>query len=165
MRLFILLFLFGLVSTPIVAKTMGKATFKAEGKGLAIDITGEGAFIDANIKRDAGKVSGIFTVKLADFKTGIALRDEHMCKALLCEKYPVAIFTLTGIEVRDGETPFTGTLNLAGKTSPFSGTAKFKGSQVSAKGVLKLTDFGITPPDYKAASVSNEVEVTVEIAL
>ena len=165
MRFFILLFLFGLVSTPILAKTIGKASFKAEGKGLAIDITGEGAFIDGNVKRDGGKLSGVFTVKLADLKTGIALRDEHMCKALLCDKHPTATFTLPGIEVRDGETPFTGTLNLAGKTSPFSGTAKFKGSQVSAKGTLKLTDFGITPPEYQVARVSNEVEVTVEIAL
>lgn len=165
MRLFLIFLFAGFIMKPLLAKPLGKATFHAVGEGLALDINGEGAAVDADLKRDGGKLSGSFSVKLSDFKTGIALRDEHLCKALECGKYPKAVFTLAAFEVRDGETPFSGTLDLHGQTKPFSGTAKVKGSTVSATAKIKLSDFGITPPDYKAAKVSNEVEISVDLAL
>jgi polyisoprenoid-binding protein YceI len=165
MRFFFIILFLGLMATPVLAKTAGKASFSAEGQGLAIDITAENAPVDADIKKDGGKISGTFSVKIADFKTGIALRDEHMCKALSCAEHPKAIFVLAPMDLKDGDGTFSGTLELAGKKAPFSGKATIKGSRVSATASLKLSDFGITPPEYKVARVSNEVEVKVEMAL
>jgi polyisoprenoid-binding protein YceI len=165
MRFFIVLILFGIVSTPVLAKPAGKASFSAAGKGFAIDSEGD-APIDAEISKADGMISGTFTVKMADLKTGIALRDKHLCEALNCGKYPKAIFVLSPFAMKDGEGTFTGSLELAGKKAPFSGKATLRGSQVTAKGTIKLTDHGVTPPNYKdVGAVSNEVEVKIDVAL
>lgn len=165
MRSVFLLFVIALIAQPVIAKPIGKASFSAQGEGLALDIEGTGGMVDADLKKAAGKVSGTFKVKVADFKTGIALRDEHFRKFLETDKFPFATFSLSEVEQKDGKTPFSGSLELHGKSAPFTGQAEFKGSQVSISGKLKLTDFGLTPPEYKLAKVSDVVEVKVEITL
>lgn len=165
MRLFVLFMLFGIVSTPVIGKPVGKAGFHAFGEGLAIDIDAENAPIDVNVKNESGKFTGTFTVNLKDFKTGMPLRDEHMCKALECDKFPKATLTVSAVSIGNSDSSFTGILELHGQKKPFAGTATLKGSSLSAKGKLKLTEFGITPPTYQIAKVRDEVEVTVEISL
>ncbi len=166
MRMFILILLFGVVSTPVIGKPVGTAIFHTFGEGLAINIDGEKAPIDLNIKNESGKITGSFTVNLKDFKTGNSKRDQHMCDALECDKFPKTTLVVSGVSVAMSDTPFTGTLELHGQKKPFSGTATLKGSTLRATGKLKLTDFGITPPSYlNVAKVRDEVEVTVEISL
>ena len=159
--LFVLFLAFA--AEPCIAKPVGKATFHATGEGLALDISGEGGIVDADITRNGNKLSGTFKVKLSDFKTGMSLRDEHMQKLLEVVKYPYAKFTISEVEAASGVV--SGTLELHGKTMTYSWPAKFEGSHVSVKGKVKLTDFGIAPPEYKLAKVSNEVEISVDIAL
>jgi polyisoprenoid-binding protein YceI len=155
MRLFVLALL---LSSPAYGKPVGTAAFHAIGEGLALDINGEGAKVDLS--------SGAYSVKLSEFKTGIALRDTHLCKALECDKYPKAVFTIDpAFVMKDGDNTFKGTMELHGVKKPFSGQATIKGNKVFAIARLKLTDFGITPPDYKAAKVNNEVDITIDLAL
>lgn len=165
MKLFVLLSIMALISTPAPSKPLGKASFAAVGEGLALDIDGQGAVVDGSIVKTGSTISGTFTVNLREFKTGIALRDDHLCKALDCDKFPKAVFVLDKIETLEGEKPFTGKLTLHGVTKAFSGMAKIKGSDVTASGKIQLTDFGITPPEYKLARVSNSVDVRVNLAL
>jgi len=163
MRVLLFLAFCAFAARPIEAKPVGKASFLATGEGLALDIKGEGGIVDGDVKQSSTKISGVFTVKLKDFKTGIAMRDEHMLKALEVDKYPTAKFTLVEQEPRSGN--ITGTLELHGKSLPYFGQAEFKGSQVSVTGKIKLSDFGIKPPEYKLAKVSDEVSITVDLAL
>lgn len=163
MRLFLFFLFLGFAAEPVLAKTVGTASFHAVGEGLALDINGEGGKVDAELTKTGTKIAGVFKVKLSDFKTGIALRDEHLQKTLESDKYPWAKFTLSEVEAKDGK--IAGTLELHGKSVAYSGDAVFKGNQVSVKGKIKLTDFGITPPEYKLAKVANEVEITVDLAL
>ena len=159
---FLILF-FAFAAEPCIAKPIGKANFNATGVGLALDINGEGGIVDAEVTRNGSRVSGEFKVKLSDFKTGLSLRDEHLQKLLEVTKFPYAKFTLSEGEAVSGGV--NGTLELHGKTMPVAWTAKFEGSKVSVKGKINLTDFGITPPEYKLAKVANEVEISVDIAI
>lgn len=150
-------------SEPCIAKPIGKVSFLATGEGLALDINGEGGIVDAEITRHGNKISGTFEVKLSDFKTGLALRDEHLQKLLEISKFPTAKFKILEMEAVTGVV--NGTLELHGRSMVYAWPATFDGSRVSVGGKIKLTDFGITPPEYKVARVSNEVEITVNLAL
>lgn len=163
MQMFLFLLVLGFAATPVIAKPVGKASFHAVGEGLALDINGEGGQVDGDLKKVGDKISGTFKVKLNDFKTGIAMRDQHLQDLLESSKYPWAKFVLSEAAMRDGN--ISGTLELHGKSVAYSWPAEFKGNRVSVKGKLKLTDFGITPPEYKLAKVSNDVEITVDLAL
>jgi polyisoprenoid-binding protein YceI len=157
-----------LISTEIAfSKPLGVASFYAEGKGLAIDINGEGATIDGEVKKEGTKITGgELKVKLKDFKTGIEERDKHMCSALECDKFPEASFKLQAAELKAGS-PILGEMTLHGVTKKLAGwkVESLAGGKVKAKGNINLKEFGIEPPSYKVAKVSDNVEVTVELTI
>ena len=155
LKIFIASFLLFTISDIAIGKIVGEAKFHAEGEGLALDVDGAGAKVE-EISKDK------YAVNLADFKTGIELRDEHLCKALECSKYPIAHFTLEQFSGKDG--PIIGSLSLHGVKKPVKGwIAKREGSKIKVSGKLLLSDFGIKAPSYKAAQISDSVEVSVEI--
>lgn len=151
------------MSFPLLGKPLGTASFHAIGEGLAVDINGEGGAVEGDVKRAGGKVSGVFKVRLSDFKTGISLRDEHYRKLLETDKYPVATFTLLETDMKSGT--IAGTLDFHGKMKPIIWPAEFTGNRARVDGKLKLTDFNIVPPEYKLAKVANEVEITIDITI
>ncbi len=166
MKMFCVMTVLALSSTLAQAAPLGgKVTFVAKGEGLALDITSEGGVLMGDVKKDGDLVSGTFEVKLAQLKTGIDLRDEHMQKAFESSKYPLAKFTLKPVKLGANNGPFSGEMTLHGVTKPISGTARQAGKDVTAEFKILLSDFAIKPPEYKLAKVKNEVEVKVSLSL
>lgn len=163
LKIFMTAFVFFTIVDLAQAKVIGEAKFHTIGEGLAIDIDGVGGKVESVDAEKGGKVEGSrFSVKLAEFKTGMDLRDKHMCDALECKKFPLAQFTLTKFQKGDG--PIEGALTLHGVTRRIQGwTAKVDGSKISVSGKILLSDFGIKAPNYKLAQVSDVVEVAVEV--
>jgi polyisoprenoid-binding protein YceI len=163
MQLLFLLFSLAFVSDPILAKTIGKASFHASGKGFALDVNGEGAMVDGDIIRKGKSIAGSFTVTLADFKTGIDKRDQHLRETLEVTKYPIAKLTLD--ETALGSPLITGNLELHGVTRKVSWAAEFKGNTVIVHGLVSLSEFGIKPPEYKFVKIEDGVELVIEISI
>lgn len=162
LKIFIASFVLFTMSDIAQAKIVGEAKFHAEGEGLALDVDGAGAKVEGDLEPGKAVKGTKFSVNLADFKTGIELRDEHLCKALECSKYPIAQFIIGDFQLKDG--PLNGELLLHGVKKPVKGwIAKREGSKIKVSGKLLLSDFGIKAPSYKAAQISDSVEVSVEI--
>lgn len=165
MRTFFFLLIIAFMVNPARAfsRNVGTAGFVAS-TNAGFDVKGEGATVmGSEIVKAEGKVSGNFTVNLKDLKTGMDLRDSHMCDTLECGKYPKAVFKLSAVQAK-GKQPVAGILELHGEQKPFYGTATFK-SPTSAliSGKLKLSDFKIKAPNYKLVRVEDLVEVQIEI--
>lgn len=140
------------------------------------------AMIDIN---DLNNAKGKVTVPIANLKTGIALRDEHLRSEswLNAEKFPNAEFMLNGIEgaknLSDGvaaNVNLTGKFSVHGVSKEISIPAKityFKESAktkvrtegnllvVNAKFNVKLSDYNVQIPDMVKGKLSEDVEVTV----
>lgn len=166
MRAFFLLLVFAFMADPAkgFSKTVGSAAFVAS-TNAGFDVKGEEAkVILSEFKKDKeGKISGNFTVNLKELKTGMDLRDTHMCDTLECGKFPKAIFKLNPL-LPEGKQPISGILELHGEQKPFYGQATFKSSTSAlVTGKLRLSDFGIKAPNYKLVRVEDVVEVQIEI--
>lgn len=101
-------------------------------------------------------------VDLNSLYTGLALRDSHAKeKYLETKKYPTA--TLIKAEGKDGKG--TGVLKIRDIEKPISGTYTIKGSHLTAKFPLKLSDYGIKGISYKGVGVEDDInlEVTVPV--
>lgn len=132
----------------------GKASFVAH-TSAGFDVKGEGAPVT--------KSGTKYTVKLSDLKTGMDLRDGHMCKTLECDKYPEASFEADSAPKADSK-KVSGKMTLHGVTKPFTGDLTNDGKLISFKGKLKLSDYGMKAPDYKLISVQDELEVFIEMS-
>lgn len=145
--LFIIAYLFRPFS-PVHAAGMGKASFTAH-TSAGFDVKGEGA----SVSKDGNK----YKIKLSDLKTGMGLRDEHMCKALECDKFPEALFEADPV----AGNKVSGKMTLHGVTKPWEGELSKDGNTISVKGKLKLSDYGIKTPDYKLIHVEDSVEILI----
>lgn len=151
-----------LFSTPSVAKTVsGDVTFK--GRTTIFEMAGKGGTVNCDIAEKDGMASGTCTVKLADFTTGVDLRDEHMrTKYLETAKYPTATLTLKPWKVSVTPSPFEGTLTIKTDTKPVKGIAQVDGATLNAGFTISLKDYpSIGVPSFKGVAVSDAVEVTV----
>lgn len=171
------------LAAPAPAKTAftaapekGSVEFLAIGKPAMLKIAGKGEGPTGTLSLDGGKFGGELRFKLSTLNTGIDLRDRHMKeKYLKVEQNPTATLKLTSITgVADyplpGEkkdVPFTGTLELSGKTQPVNGVAQLlpkpDGVGVDAAFDLVLTDYGIEIPSYAGIKVAEKVNVRVRI--
>ena len=124
-------------------------------------IEGKGGKIDGSFVAKEGMVSGKVKLKLAGFKTGSDLRDEHMCNYLKCKEHPEAVFELVPFPLKDGSVKIKGNLTLAGKTKEVDALAKVNGKNLEVDGTIKLSDFGIETPSYKLLTVAQEVDIHV----
>jgi polyisoprenoid-binding protein YceI len=166
---------FGLFTALAAAKVSGASgssvVFKATGPaGLNI----EGKTSTLNVKEDGDTVT--FTVPLNTVKTGIALRDEHMCKdkALDCAKHPTAELKIKRADIKledgketSGEAP--GKMTLHGQTKDVKVKYKVKKAggdvTVDANTTIKYTDYGIQKAEYLGAEVKPDVTLKVTSTL
>lgn len=147
------------------AKDMGTAEFKAKAMGGTVVINGEGGKVEGDLKLSGGMIGGgRFSVKLADLKTGMSLRDEHMLKALEADKFSTVHFTLDEQALNSG--PLLGELTLHGVTRKVEGwVMDTSDNTVTVKGKIKLSDFGIKAPSYLKVTVADDVEIVVRLSI
>lgn len=141
-----------------------------EFRGDTRQVTGEMA-VDP---QGAAKVHLTISTDLRTLKTDNALRDQHMRDTLLeVGRFPRATFTASefrpapGAKMEGGEGTLSGTLTLHGIERPVSLPIRYavNGTTLQGEGTLlvKLTDFGMTPPRLLGLKVRDQV--TVEIRL
>lgn len=131
-------------------------SWQAQGSPGFITIDGKGA--KASCQLDASGL-GICEVPLADFKTGIDMRDKHMReKYLLTDKYPKAVLHI--ISATNHE--WFGELTLKGKTKVVKGSYTLqKDGQLEAVFTITLDAYGIGVPSYLGVTVAKEVAIKV----
>lgn len=142
-------------------------SFDAEATPGFLSIKGEGGKLLGKLVEKKGKVSGEMTVPLADFKTGIDLRDDHMKnKYLEVKKFPNAKLKVKNLSIEEGDHELVGELTLKGKTNPVKGSYKLKkdGKKYSLRAEFSIvvTDFNIPVPAYAALTVAKEVKINVD---
>ncbi len=147
----------------------GKVVFKTKGWPNLVTIKGEGKGVAGNLSEDTGKVSGEITFQLAQLKTGIELRDNHMKDTYLeVKKHPVAKIKLTNLEVPkdlDGSFEFKGMMTLHGVEKQVSGQAELENDSGKLKLIaeipIKLSDFKIAIPSYQGITVAEKVNISI----
>jgi len=123
-------------------------------------------------------IEGKVQVQIATLDSGNGLRDTRMRNEFLqTEQYPNAVFTLTAIEGFSKFTDWrkwglkergkiTGELTLRNITRPvtFEGEAVYTGRELQLKGtgIIKMTDFGITPPSLLLVTVEDNVTLEIQ---
>jgi polyisoprenoid-binding protein YceI len=116
------------------------------------------------------------TFALVNLTTGIEMRDEHMKnKYLQVKEFPQAVLKIESINLPEGfeekatnikEQNFSGKLSMHGVEREVSGTFSLSESlELSARFILKLTDFGIEIPNYLGVVVADTVTVETTFSL
>lgn len=152
----------------------GKAQFLAVGKPALMKIHGEGAKVTGQLKIENGAATGEFKLKLDEFDTGIALRDEHMKeKYLKTKEHPEAVLKIESLKLPAGfkvgqtlsEQTFEGQLTLKGKTAPVTGTFSVQGPGLTtkAKFPIDLEKYEVGVPRYMGITVAQTVDVEIDI--
>jgi polyisoprenoid-binding protein YceI len=159
-----------LAAAKIAAASGSTVTFKATGPaGLNI----EGKTSTLNVKDDGTEAT--FSVPLNTVKTGIALRDTHMCeKYLECGKHPNADLKIKRSDVKleegketTGEAP--GKLTLHGETKDVK--VKYKAKKtggdvaIDANTTFNYTDFKVNKAEYLGAEVKAPIILNVRTTL
>ena len=121
-----------------------------------------------------GEVRGMAELRVAEMRTGIALRDRHMREAMTADSFPTVRFDL--IEVQPGSTSgdtttagFEGRLTLDGVTRPVQARGSVVvvpgGIDVDATFALDMRDYGIVPPVRAIVlRVAPDVTVTAHLS-
>lgn len=143
-----------------------EVTWHAEGSGSsALKINAKGGHVWGTLEDDGTTVTGELKVKVAEFDTGIDLRNEHMLSKpyLDAEHFPWAVLTLTKSNYRTGE--FQGVLTLKGVGKPVHGKVKVDGKKVTASFTVNLADYRevIEKPTYLHVGIQDNIDVAVEI--
>lgn len=154
----------------------GDIKFTAVGKPGFLKIKGESKATapDGKIKIENNSASGEFVFKLESLTTGIDLRDEHMkTKYLQVAKYPNAKLSFKDLKITEAELnsafekPFFGDLDLHGQNKKIDGILKYdsKGKLVTATFTIKVSDFNIDIPEHIGITVSEKVNIEVNLVL
>jgi polyisoprenoid-binding protein YceI len=154
----------------------GDIKFTAVGKPGFLKIKGasKATAPDGKIKIENNKASGEFVFKLESLTTGIDLRDEHMkTKYLEVAKYPNAKLSFKDLIVTNDdfnsafEKPFFGDLDLHGLTKKVDGILHYdsKNRLATATFTIKVSDFNIDIPEHIGITVSETVNIEVNLVL
>lgn len=165
----------GFSAIPKFSSTEGSVNFLAVGKPSMLKIHGKAPGPKSNLQFENGKLKGVAEFALDSLDTGIALRNQHMKeKYLKTKEFPLAILTLMDTDVGaefpqtltvEGEKPFQGKLKLHGVEKDVSGKFTGKEGKISASFQVKISDFGIEVPSYLGVTVTDTVDITVDLAL
>lgn len=134
---------------------------KAKILGSTVNIDGAEAKLKGEADVTDGKLSGKFYVTVAEFKTGMDLRDKHFQETIKAKEVSMI---LDPVEMK-GTQRFKGVMTIGEKSAPVEGEMIFAGAKVEAKMKVKMTSFGLVPVDYKAAKVEDEVDVKASFSL
>ncbi|ULH15960.1 YceI family protein [Deinococcus sp. KNUC1210] len=120
-----------------------------------IGVSGTSSDLSANVNLtmpDVWQASGTVSVKASSLKTGNSLQEDHMRGALGADRFPVIVYTLSGVNtgavLTDGQTLATtgmGTLTLKGVTRSLSVPLKLT---LSGERVNVATQFKFNPHDF-----------------
>lgn len=164
-RKFIFLFLFftsmGYSTNEINITQKDGIEFEAK-TNIFVTVKGSGAFLNGNINMDNKFVSGNFSVKLDDFKTGDDSRDEHLKKTFDVEKHPIAIFKFENVPYKEGDFPFSGDLSLKGKSKPINGICSKNQKKIECNFEVKQSDYGLKIPESIATKLGAKVNDTIK---
>lgn len=156
------------LSSQANAAIKGTAEFIAKANPGFLEIEGKGGKVDGS-KASVDKnnmISGVFSLAVADFTTGIDQRDHHLREYLEATKYPSIEFQLDPISAAGGtKKAFSGKLTLHGVTKPVSGLVDLTVTKANAKFSIDVTQFGIKIPTYKLLTVGKDVDISVTIDL
>lgn len=154
-----------LLAFPLTAKdykiTDGKVSFVTTANPGIITIEGTGGKPTGNLKVDKELVSGSFKIALADFTTGLGLRDKHLKgKYLDVIKFPEAEFSFLA-QKDDGS--IDGELKIKSDTHKQLVSYSVKDGNVYAKMRISLKDYpSIGIPSYLGVTVADFVDIDTE---
>ena len=133
--------------------------------------------VDPTALTGTGKVEakGKVIIPVRQLKSGKKRMDEVMHAAMNEKKHKLIDFTLAGLNVKSvkggvANCTSNGSIKINGKTKPLTMniTIASKGDQLAVTGsaLLKMTDFGITPPSPKLPTgnivTKDEVNISFE---
>lgn len=134
---------------------------------------------EADIEVSGNQVLSISEVKLEilveSLKSGKSAMDKNAYEALKSEKHPKISFKLKGFEpiAATGGTSvleISGHLTIAGKTRPETILVKYKTDKagnllITGSKELKMTDYGVTPPEVMFGTVKTGNDITITFNL
>lgn len=154
----------------------GKTEFLAVGNPGFLKIRGKGAPAQGDLSVDEGKLKGTLTFNLNSLDTEMELRNTHMKdKYLETKKYPTAKliienqklpadWKIESPEIKDQK--MNATLELHGVKKPVAVEYNINpDGTLTAKFVLKITDYDIGIPSFMGVTVAEKVDVEVQSAL
>lgn len=169
----------GLAATYEVVPGESSAEFLAVGRPSMLKIRGKSASPSGKIELNGAAATGLISVDLDQFETGIDLRNRHMKEKYLQTGSPnnkIAKIKITKIALptdapnKGGKftnIPFTGILSLHGVDREISGTANLELSAsnllATAKFSIQLGDYKIDIPSYAGVKVAENVEIEATI--
>jgi polyisoprenoid-binding protein YceI len=144
--------------------------------GYGRDLSGE---FEADAADLSQGISGSLTVQVLGISTGNDGRDKEMWKVLAAGRHPTMYFVIQTIEApsfppgaaehTDTLLTIQGRLSIAGveRVKRFSGRVRLKQGQLWVRGEsrVKMSDFGIKPPQYLLLPVKDEVGVGFDLLL
>ena len=129
---------------------------------------------EASVAGDVATIRNLrFEVDPKTFKTGIALRDQHMYEQVFTAdgSIPAIVVRADRFDARRNpktskwEATFQAQVTMRKVAKPVrfhaSMEQKSSGAIVSAEGIVKTSDFGVKPITYSGARVNDDVTVTV----
>jgi len=149
-------------------KANNHVNWTAVGTPGFLRINGAGGAAEGKLEAADGKVSGELTVQLADYTTGLDLRDHHMKEKYLdVAKYPAAKLVLASQPYAEGkESTISGDLTIKDVTKAVKITFTATGKNVQAKFKINIKDYpSIGVPAHLGITVADEVEVLVDAKL
>ncbi len=142
--------------------------------GRAEGVTGE---FEADIADLRAGITGVLRVRAAALRTGHEGRDRDMRKLLEVERHPEIRFTIGGVDpsfnsvtaAADVLLTVKGGLALRGVERPLSflARARIRDDRIWVRGesMLRLREFGITPPRRLLFSVGEKVAISFDVTL
>jgi len=149
-------------------KSNNHVNWTAIGTPGFLRINGSGGAAEGKIDVTDSKASGSLSVKLADYTTGLDLRDHHMKEKFLeTNKFPTATLLINAQAFTPGkESTISGDLTIKGATKPVKVAFTLSGKSLSAKFKLSIKDYpAIGVPSHLGVTVADEVGVTVDASL
>jgi len=148
----------------------GKSTLHAwESTATSLDaaVSAEGQSLSEAVGKQA-PVKLTLTVPVAGMKSEHSGLDKNLQKALLADKNPNIVFTMSGYkaDAKAGTIAADGALTVAGVTKPETITAKLaqKDGRLILEGQqpLLMTDFGVKPPTAMMGTIKSDDHVIVK---
>ena len=156
----------------------GKIAFHVDTNVPFLKVSGSSSGVkgggEASVAGDVATIRNLrFEVDPKTFKTGIALRDQHMYEQVFTAdgSIPAIVVRADRFDARRNpktskwEATFQAQVTMRKVAKPVrfhaSMEQKSSGAIVSDEGIVKTSDFGVKPITYSGARVNDDVTVTV----
>ncbi|MBI2605353.1 MAG: YceI family protein [Deltaproteobacteria bacterium] len=118
----------------------GKTVFRAVGRPSLLRVKGTAPAPKGRAFLEGNAISGVLTVELSEFDTGISLRNTHMRdKYLEVSKFPRAALELKNLMLPEkGEVVFDGILTLHGVSKAVRGKAQIERRTENGADLLRV---------------------------